>query len=228
MVLSKRERYIAAAALACLALLMLDRFLLAPLAGRKAAVEKETTAILSELERARSLFESKKELAPRWREMLDAGLAGTPAELESRVLHAVRNWSEESRLDLSSVRPERTTERGKMQELTFQASGTGQMSAVAGFLWRLETSQLPVRLTDMQLGARREGADEVSLQIRISALCLPREEKAVVAAEGGLVSMSSGGKAEGETSGLADATTPAASSVGSGPGLSGEEGGDLE
>ena len=61
--------------------------------------------------------------------------------------------------------------RGELQEITFLAAGTGPMSAVAGFLWRLESSPLPVRVADLQLGTRKEGADDLSLQVRISALC---------------------------------------------------------
>ena len=55
----------------------------------------------------------------------------------------------------------------------FSVSGAGSMRAVAGFLWRLESSPLPVRLTELQLGARREGTDDLNLQVRLSALCQP-------------------------------------------------------
>ena len=179
MVLSKRERLIAAAALLAVGILLADRVALTPLLERRTAVEDERQRVLAELERARVLFERRKLLSPRWREMLDAGLGLGPAEAESQVLHAVRNWSQEAGLALSSLRPERMSPRAGLNEITFQASATGGMRAVAGFLWRLESSSLPVRVTELQLGARREGTDDLSLQLHISALCQPSDSEAV-------------------------------------------------
>ena len=83
----------------------------------------------------------------------------------------VRDWSQEARLSLSSLRPERMKDKGELQEITFRTSGTGPMSAVTGFLWRLESSPLPIRVMELQLGTRKEGTDDLSLQLRISALC---------------------------------------------------------
>ncbi len=171
MVLSKRERYIAVVTLSVVAILIMDRLVLTPVRERRAAMEEETQQVLVDLERTRVLFARRKQLAPKWQTMLDAGLKSGPAEAESQVLHAIRNWSREAGLSLSSLRPERVKEKGKLREMTFMVSGTGRMSAVAGFIWRLESSQIPVRITEFQLGSRKEGTDDLSLQLRISALC---------------------------------------------------------
>ena len=171
MIMSKRERFIATVTLAALAILVLDRFVFTPAHKRKVAIQEETQQIITNLERARVLFARKKKLAPEWRNLLDAGLRLGPTEAESRVLHAVRDWSQEARLSLSSLRPERMKDKGELQEITFRASGTGPMSAVTGFLWRLESSPLPIRVMELQLGTRKEGTDDLSLQLRISALC---------------------------------------------------------
>ena len=171
MVLSKRERYITVATLSVVAILIMDRLVLTPVQERKAAMEEETRQAVVDLERTRVLFDRKKKLAPKWQAMLDAGLKSTPAEAESQVLHAIRNWSQEAGLSLSSLRPERIKKKDKLQEMTFMASGTGRMSSVAGFLWRLESSSIPIRITEVQLGSRKEGTDDLSLQLRISALC---------------------------------------------------------
>ena len=110
-----------------------------------------------------------------WKEMLEAGLKRDVSEAESQVLHAVRNWSQESGLALSSVKPQRIAQEGDLQEITFQAAGTGSMRSVARFLWQLETAPLPLKVKELQLGSRKEGADDLSLQLRISALYLPAE-----------------------------------------------------
>jgi hypothetical protein len=172
-VLSNRERYVAAAALIVIGIFLLDRFALTPLQDRRARTAAEQERVLTEMKRAHTLFERRKQLLPVWQAMLAAGLDSRPDEAESRVLHGVRNWSREAGFALTSLRPERVTQRGQLQERTFQAAGTGNMSAVAGFLWRLESSSLPVRVAELQLGTRAEGTDDLTLQLRISALCRP-------------------------------------------------------
>ena len=52
------------------------------------------------------------------------------------------------------------------------------MRAVTGFLWRLENASFPVRVAELQIGTRKEGADDLSLQLRISALCRAEETTA--------------------------------------------------
>ena len=176
MVLSKRERYIALTTALVLAMLLLDRVVLTPLHKRRVVLEEQTQTALSRMEYAGALMDRRKQLAPRWREMVEGGLKSSSAEAESQVLHAVRDWSQEARLSLSSLRPERTERKEEgLEEITFRASGTGSMSAVAGFLWRLESSALPVRVSELQLGTRKEGTDDLSLQLRISALCMADE-----------------------------------------------------
>ena len=182
MVLSKRERLLAAATVLAVAVLALDRFLLAPFMDLRAQAETEKQSLIGQMERATSLFALKGRLRPKWDEMLAGGLKGDPFDAETQVLHAVRDWSQEAGLDLASVKPERVALEGDIQEITFQAAGTGPMSAVARFLWLLETTSLPLRIKDLQLGSRTEGRDDLSLQLRISTLYLAREAGASNAA----------------------------------------------
>jgi len=44
------------------------------------------------------------------------------------------------------------------------------MNAIARFLWRVETAGIPIRLKELQLGSRKEGTDDLTLQLRLSTL----------------------------------------------------------
>jgi Tfp pilus assembly protein PilO len=171
-ILSKRERYIAMFVLVAIAVLVLDRYVLTPYLARRAQLTAAKLSILAELERAQTMFARKTQLSPKWEEMLNSGLKTDAAAAESAVLNALRDWSQESGLALSTLKPERSIQRAELSELTFQAAGVGTMSAVSRFLWRVESSPLPVRVNDLQLGARREGTDDLTLQVRVSALCV--------------------------------------------------------
>jgi hypothetical protein len=179
--LSKRERRIALATLLALAILGLDRIAITPVQERRSAAAADLAQTLEGLARARAQFDRQQQVASEWKHMQAAGLKAGPAEAESAVLHSLRDWSQETGLLLTSVRPDKTTDIGALREITFRASGEGGMNAVAGFLWRIETAALPVRLTELQIGSRKEGTDDLSLDVSISALCQGAGGKKVTA-----------------------------------------------
>jgi Tfp pilus assembly protein PilO len=98
-------------------------------------------------------------------------------EAESKVGRALDKWSEEARLTLSSVKPDRVASDKGLKEMTFVVVGTGTLDAVARFLWKVETASLPIKVKDMQLGSSNESGQSMSVQLRLSALCLGAEQK---------------------------------------------------
>jgi len=177
-VLSKRERYVAIITIMVVAILVGDRYIVTPFLDRSAKMEAERQSLLGEMEQATSLFKRRKLMEQKWQEMVSGGLESDASKAESQVLHAVRNWSQECGLVLSSVKPERVVGEGNLQEIAFMVAGTGTMSSVGQFLWRVETASLPLKIKEIQLGSRKEGADDLSLQLRLSALHLAAEAQA--------------------------------------------------
>lgn len=170
MIISGRERLIILAAASVVAILLLDRYVITPLDEYRDALDVRKQRLLGDMDRAQALLEHKRKLAPKWREMIAGGLKGDPSEAESQVLHLVQDWSQEAGLKLTSLKPDRLIEKRNLQEISFQAAGTGSMKAVSRFLWRLETAKAPIRVKEMQLGARKEGSDDLTLQLRLSTL----------------------------------------------------------
>ena len=173
MVFSKRERLIIALTALVLCVLVLDRYAMIPLLNRRSAVEVRKARLIGEMERAGSLLRRRRQIGERWRRMLAGGMKGEAGEAESQILHAVRDWSAEAGLDLSSLRPERSSEESSLPEIEFHAAGVGTMAAISRFLWRMETAGMPVKLKMLRVGSRKEGMDDLSLQLRISTVYLP-------------------------------------------------------
>ena len=112
--------------------------------------------------------------------MLTGSLKRDPAEAESQILHALGNWSEQTGLNLSALRPERSTEKTDMPEITFHISGSGSMDSISQFVWCLETAEIPIKVKVLNLGSRKEGTDDLSLQLRFSTLYLDNETPSIV------------------------------------------------
>jgi Tfp pilus assembly protein PilO len=168
MVLSKRERIIALAAMLVVGALALDRFVLTPTLRRLQATEDHKQELLAQITEAQSLFERRGMLERKSKKMLSDGLR-SDAEAESRVARALDEWSADTRLTLTSVKPERAAGEKGLEEMTFVVAGKGRLDAVARFLYEVETAEMPIKVKDMQLGSSESG-DSISLQLTLSAL----------------------------------------------------------
>lgn len=170
--LSKREKIIALATALVLGLLVGDRYALTPLMNKLNQWETEKQDLTVELNKAQNLLRQRKVMERKWASMAGEGLAAD-AESESRVLHALDRWSQDTGLTLTSVKPLRLSQvKDNLFEMTFVVAGTGTMHATAEFIWQIEKAPLPLRIRDMQLGSSNESGTEMSLQLNVSALAL--------------------------------------------------------
>ena len=176
MVLSKRERIILIAAIACVGLLVVNKFVVEPVQAKLDGLEAQRQHLLGDLNEAELLIGNHRRMQAKWKAMLSHGLR-SDTEAESRVLSALREWSGVAGLALSSIKPERVSSDGRLQEMIFTVAGKGTLDSVARFLWQIETAALPVKIKDMQLGSSSELGDSMSLQLHLSALYLGTQKK---------------------------------------------------
>jgi hypothetical protein len=177
MVLSKRERIILIVTAVVVGALVVDKVIFGPVKGRLDEMKVQRDLLVAEVAEARSLFERQRLLAPRYKTMLSDGFRND-TEAESRVLRALRQWSDATGVVLSSVKPERVASDQGLKEMTFVVAGKGTLRSVAQLLYQIETAALPIKVKNMQLGLASEGTDSMSLQLRLSALYLGAEAEA--------------------------------------------------
>jgi Tfp pilus assembly protein PilO len=171
--ISKRERLIVIATGVVVALLVLDHFVWTSVKNALDDAQLQQTKLQQTINQDQQVLDRQRTMGPKWKEMITGGLKHDPTEAESQVLHSIREWCQDAGLTLVSLQPEREPEKKILQEIAFRAVGTGSMNAVSRFLWRVETSKIPVRIKEMQVGSRKEGADDLTIQLRLSTLYQP-------------------------------------------------------
>ncbi|HLB73983.1 MAG TPA: hypothetical protein VJJ98_08185, partial [Sedimentisphaerales bacterium] len=140
--LSKRERLIGIVTVLIVVALVGDRFILTPAVNRLGDLKDRKQALLAEINEAQNLFERRRLMEKRWRQLLGDGLKDE-SQAESRLLHAVDDWAQQTRFTLTSVKPERLlTVKSGLKEMTFTIAGTGSLEATGEFLWQVETAAL--------------------------------------------------------------------------------------
>ena len=170
MILSKRERYILIAVVVVVGIFVLDKVALTPLLERRKALDTETSALNVELIRAGELRDNRKTLEQKWKAMALAGLKTDASAAESMMLRSVSDWAQESRLTLSSMKQDRTEADKQFQKVVFRATATGNMESMTRFLYRVRNATIPVRVTELQLSSRKDGTDDLTMQIGLTTI----------------------------------------------------------
>jgi len=177
-VLSKRERYIAIVSLSVAGILALDRLVYTPLMAQKEEIDMRIDSASEELIGARSLIKTSRDKGRDWAKMSGKGIPQNASQAESQVLNSVREWAQDARLSLSSVKPERTEKEKDYYKITFRATASGTMQQVTRFLYSVQTGSVPARITDVSITSRKEGTDDLTLTLGIATIHpVPESEK---------------------------------------------------
>ena len=177
MILSKRERYIVIGTVVVVGILALDRLFLTPLIERRQEINANIRLETEKMEKATALMTNRSRVSRKWTEISGTTLKVDGATAEGQIIRAVNDWAQDAGLNVSSVKPERAEKEKDTSfvKITFRANATGNMSAITKFMWRLQTSKVPIRVTDLSITTRRDGMDDLSLDLGISTIYMPPE-----------------------------------------------------
>jgi len=172
MILSRREKHIAIGAAGVVLALVLYYAVVAPYMDERDTIANSSHALFQKLADANSLFDLERRSQKNWKDMQKA-LTVDASTAESQAQQAVIDWADASGLALTGLRPGKSTQEGKFVIISFNVTGTGAMPDIARTLWSLESTSIPLRISDLQLKPRKEGTDDLLAQLSISVLCLP-------------------------------------------------------
>jgi len=193
MVFTKRERIVFVLAGAALAVVLLVSYVLVPLWDARNEAKARKAKLADEVSTANLLLQTSLQMEAKWREMVINGMKNQREEADFQVLSAVDGWSKAEVMKLSAmIRQDRSASDSALPERYFHAAGEGNMKAVAGFIWRLETAKFPLRIQSLQIGSAKPGVDSLTVQIDFSTLYAPGGGQMPPA--GGVKTASAGGQ----------------------------------
>jgi hypothetical protein len=179
MVLSKREQMIVVVTAIAFGLLIGNKFVYDPYHEKRAALVDERDKLAKELEDVKLLVKRRDRDQAKYKQLTTDGFQ-SDADADNKVSKALEEWSGKCGLNTSSTRPERVAGDKDLQEYKWMFSGTGNLSAAASFIWEIERSELPIKITSMTLGSTSDSGDQMSLTLGVSAV-YPNANKAKAA-----------------------------------------------
>ena len=179
--LTQRQRLLGFVAIAVVALMAGDRLLVGPLIKTWQARSERIAALRKEIDDGRALQGRAKATRERWDAMRKAALASETSVAENQLLKAFDRWSQDSRVGISSLKPQWKRAPGGGGEyatLECRVDATGNLGALTRFLYdienarRVERDPLALKIEVLELGTRSDNGELLTLGLQVSALQL--------------------------------------------------------
>ncbi|MGA2232149.1 MAG: hypothetical protein ABSH22_14730 [Tepidisphaeraceae bacterium] len=176
MVASKREKQIAIAVAAVIGSYILYEVAEAEYFDPMDAIANQIEIDRKATEDNNLVYRRKNELNKVWMDMQTHGLKSDETAADSQLGSALDIWSSESGLDGPAdlrLNPEHT--EGKFPVISYTVTVQGSTKAISKLLWALETTTIPIRVTNMMITPQPEGSDHLQAHIEVSTLAMPPE-----------------------------------------------------
>ena len=119
MALNPREKKIAIWSSVALGVLLLYEAVISPLADRRDVLNRSKADLQARLDDAQSLFSKEQRLKKIWNDMEAGGLNLNPSQAEAQALQSIIAWAGKAGVQLSALKPERSTEERKFEVISF-------------------------------------------------------------------------------------------------------------
>lgn len=171
--MSKREKTIVILAGSVIGALLLDRVLVTPLWDSHILAQSRIENAERDLRDAQATGRNSLRARRVWKELAGDTLQSDASQAQSQLLNGVRVWAQQAGVNLTSLKPEGAESEGAFDRLIVRAAATGDMESLSRFLYAAEASQIPVRVADVTLASRRDGEDDLSLQVGFATIYEP-------------------------------------------------------
>jgi hypothetical protein len=154
------------------ALLIGDRLVLSPLAAGWQARSKQIAELTKQVKQGSLLVSRDSVIRDRWDQMRNSTLPEDVSAAENEVLRAFERWSQESRISISSIKPQWKRAGDDYMTLECRADAFGSIEALTRFLYEVEKDPLALRVEAVEIAARDNDGQQLSVGLQVSGLQL--------------------------------------------------------
>ncbi len=108
-----------------------------------------------------------------WNGLRDKGLVDDLANSGADLQDSILSLAQRNRVSIEQLRPTRVLSIVKDPDFTeykIAVNASGSSRGVWPFVYALESSQLPLRIDDLQIRSRKDGIDDLTIELNITTL----------------------------------------------------------
>ena len=153
-------------------LFVFDKLILPPLTAAWKQRNTQIADLRKQVAHGKSLLQRERSIHRRWDEMRTNTLPADTAVAEQQLLTAFDFWAQESRVSVLSITPQWKREAEDYLSLECRVEAFGDLSTITRFLYDIEKDAMSLKLESVELSARDNAGQQLSLGLQISGLVL--------------------------------------------------------
>jgi hypothetical protein len=172
MKLANRQQLLGLVAIAAVALLAGDRLLFTPLVAGWKQRATRVNELKKSVTQGTVLLEREESIRSSWDRMRTNTLAAEQSVAENQMLRAFDRCSQESRIGISSIKPQLKRGADDYSTLECRIDAQGNLSALTRFLYGIERDPLALKIEVVDITARDNAGEQLTLGLQVSGLLL--------------------------------------------------------
>ncbi|HEV8543314.1 MAG TPA: hypothetical protein VGR78_13045 [Verrucomicrobiae bacterium] len=173
---NNRQQLLLILAGAAIALLMGDRLVISPLTRTWKEHAQQIVELKKSIAQGDVLVARDRIIREQWDNMRTNTLPANLSAAQFEVVKAFDRWSEQSRISISSIKPQWKRNADDYMLLECRADGFGTIDTIARFLYEMEKDPLALRVESLEVTARDNNGQQLSLGLQVSGLLLGGED----------------------------------------------------
>ena len=176
MKIDNRQQALAILAAVAVTLLVGDRLVLTPLTSTWKERSARITELTKSLNQGSLVLAREQAIRARWDGMRTNPLPESVSAAENEVLKAFDRWSRASRISVASIKPQWKHNNDDYVTLECRADAFGSIKTLTRFLYDVEADSLALKVEAIEITARDEGGQQLSLGLQVSGLQLTAQQ----------------------------------------------------
>jgi hypothetical protein len=167
-----RQQLLGIIALAAVAIWAGDRLVLTPLVQSWRDRSAGIVELRKSVRDGRQLLERERTIRDRWEGMRTNTLPREASEAQGRVIKAFDQWSQASRVSVTSVDPHWKHNADEYSTLECRVDGFGSLATITRFLYEIEKDPLALKVDSLSLTASESNGSQLKFGLMVSGLLL--------------------------------------------------------
>ena len=170
--IKNRQQLLSIAAIVVVALWAGDKLVLSPLMQSWKQRATSITELTKSVRQGSLLVDRERSIRSRWDSMQTNTLPNETSVAENQVLKAFERWSQDSRISITSIKPQWKRTADDYMTLECRADAFGSIQAITRFLYDVEKDPLALKVEAVEITTRDNDGQQLSLALQVSGLLL--------------------------------------------------------
>src|SRR3954452_13322827 len=176
MTITNRQKLLSILAITAIAIWVGDKMILTPLTN----LWKTRNTRIAELNKSISsgsvAWGRSQSIRGRWEQMRTNTLPAETSVAENEVLRAFERWSQDSRISITSIRPQWKRTADDYMTMECRADAAGDIQALTRFLYDVEQDPMAFKVEIVEITSHDNNGQQLSLALQVSGLLLNPQE----------------------------------------------------